>query len=76
MIYIYKTLWAILGIPVWFISCFAFGISLLTYPLISLIYYTIYRRYDMKWEVDTIADFIYKKYYGLKHKIKKYNGGK
>ena len=30
----------------------------------------------MKWEVDTIADFIYKKYYGLKHKIEKHSGSK
>lgn len=72
MIYILRTLWAVFGIPVYLITCLAFFIGLISYPLIGIIYYIIHGTTDtMKWEVDTMAIFIERKYSKIKEQIEK-----
>lgn len=74
MIYLYRTLWAVFGIPVFLITCLVFFIGLISYPLIEIIYYIIHGTTDtMKWEVDTMALYIEKKYNKIKEKIEKEN---
>ena len=72
MIYILRTLWAIGAIPVHLCNCLRFAIGLLTYPIVGGIYYIIHGSTDtMKWEVDTMAQFLSKKYSKLKDLIEK-----
>lgn len=71
MIYVYRTLWAVFGIPVYLITCLAFAIGFITYPLVGMIHYIIHGTVYMDWEVDTMAIFIEKKYSKLKEQIEK-----
>ena len=72
MIYILRTLWAIGSIPVHLFNCLIFAIGLLIYPIVCGIYYIIHgTNDDMKWEVDTMAYFVSKKYSNLKDLIEK-----
>jgi hypothetical protein len=73
MIYFYRTLWAVLGIPVYLITCLAFAIGFITYPLVGMIHYIIHGTVYMDWEVDTMAMFIEKKYSKLKERLEKQN---
>lgn len=74
MKYVYRSLWALGAIPVHLICCILFVIGLVTYPLVGGIYYIIHGTTDtMKWEVDTMALYIEKKYNKIKEKIEKEN---
>jgi hypothetical protein len=70
MVYIYRALWALGVIPFYLITCVAFFIGLLTYPLVCGVYYIIHGTNDaMKWEIDTMANAINRKYHKLKDLI-------
>jgi hypothetical protein len=72
MIYVYRTVWVIGTIPVFLFEWFLFYIGLLTYPMVSGIYYIIHgTNDDMKWKSDTMADFVCKKYSKIKELIEK-----
>ena len=75
MIYVYRTVWVIGAIFVLLFACFLFGIGLLTYPMVSGIYYIIHgTNDDMKWKVDTMANFVCKRYAKIKVIIQKQDG--
>lgn len=72
MIYVYRTLYSLGAIPVLLFTCLLFSIGLLTYPIVGGIYYIIHGTIDtMKWEVDTMANCVSKKYSKLKDLIEK-----
>ena len=72
MIYVYRTLWVIGAIPVFLFELYLFGIGLLTYPMVSGIYYIIHgTNDDMKWKSDTMANFVCEKYSKIKELIEK-----
>lgn len=72
MIYVYRTLWVIGAILVLLFACFLFGIGLLTYPMVSGIYYIIHgTNDDMKWKSDTMAYYVTKRYSKIKNLIEK-----
>lgn len=74
MIYIYRTLCFLIGIVVYFITCVAFGISFITYPFVSGVYYIIHGSTDgMKFDIDTIPEYIVKQYKKLRDYIEKQN---
>lgn len=67
MIYVYRTLWVIGAIPVFLFECFLFGLGLLTYPMVSGIYYIIHGTDDdVKWKPDTMAYYVSKWYSKIK----------
>ena len=71
MIYILRTLWAIGGIPAYLITCLAFAIGFITYPLVGMIHYIIHGTVCMDWEVGTMAFYIERKYKHIRVLIEK-----
>ena len=72
MIYVYRTMWVIGAIPVFLFEWFLFCIGLLTYPMVSGIYYIIHgTNDDMKWNADTMAYYVSKRYSKIKDLIEK-----
>lgn len=72
MIYVYRTLYSLGAIPVYFFTCICFLVGLVTFPFVSSIYYVIHGSTStMKWEVDTMANCVSKKYSKLKDLIEK-----
>ena len=72
MIYILRTLLAIGAIPIYLTCCLLFAIGFFSYPIIGGIYYIIHGENDtMKWEIDTMANLVSRKYNKIKEQIEK-----